>query len=310
MKKITVILLCITCFLALGSCDADENSDGDKLQITCTSHVVANWVENLIDGADDCAKVTVLADEGKDMHNFQPSAADMREIYKSDLLIYIGGESDKWVDEMDTDGKKTKILRLMDSIDGEHCDGCLDGHDHHHEEAPDEHIWLSFENARKCVKVIFDALCELDTKNSAVYGEQLESYCAELDALYGEYKTAVKNAKYKTLVFADRFPFVYLLNELGLEYCAAFPGCSSETSASFETVVMLAKKVDELSLPCVLTIESSKEGIAETVVENTAGKNAQILSLDSMQIYHGDSNFDYITVMKENLNVFKIALGE
>ena len=309
MKKLIARLLCLVCCVTVVSCGSDNRTDDGKLKIVCTSHVVADWIGNLIVGADGSTEVVILADKGKDMHNYQPSAADMRSIYSSDLVIYIGGESDRWIEEMDTDGEAIKRVKLMDHIEGSHCDSCLDGHEHDHEDAPDEHIWLSFENAQICVNVIADALCELDAENSDAYKEQLESFTFEIDSLYGEYKTAVENAKYKTLVFADRFPFVYLMNELGLEYYAAFPGCSSETTASFETVITLAGKIDELSLPCVLTIESSNDGIAETVVENTAAKNAQILSLDSMQVYTDMGDGGFLEIMRKNLDILKFALG-
>ena len=308
MKKLIIILLCLACCITAASCGAENSVDDGKFKIVCTSHVVADWVENLIEGADGNTEVIVLADKGKDMHNYQPSAADMRSIYSSDLLIYVGGESDRWIEDVNTSGEDLKMIKLMEYVEGAHCDSCLDGHDHDHEESADEHIWLSFENAKLCVSEITNELCKLDSENSDAYNKGLSSYNAELDALYGEYKNAVENAKYKTLVFADRFPFVYLVNELGLEYYAAFPGCSSETTASFETVITLAGKVDELSLPCVLTIESSADGIAATVVENTAKKNAQILTLDSMQVYT-DSAVGFIDVMRKNLDVLKIALG-
>lgn len=306
MKKTIAILLSLIFLLALASCGTSDNADDGKLQIVCTSHVVADWVKNLITDSAD-TEVIILGDKGKDMHNFQPSAADMRAAYSCELLVYIGGESDKWVESLN--GEIPVSLRLMDYIDGAYCDDCLDGHGHDHEESPDEHVWLSFENAKSCTKAIAEALCELDAENSDTYDNNFKGYTAELDGLYGEYKTAVENAEYKTLVFADRFPFIYLVNELGLEYYAAFPGCSSETTASFETVITLAGKVDELSLPCVLTIESSGDGIAETVVENTVNKNAQILSLDSMQIYTDLADGGFIEVMRKNLDVLKTALG-
>lgn len=308
MKKIVLLFAVIVLVLCLGACNREMQVDDGKINIVCTSHVVVDWVENLACGVEN-TNVTVLADKGKDMHNFQPSAADIKLAYSSDLLIYIGGQSDIWVSDMLENGNIENSLKLIEFIDGEHCDDCLDGHDHDHDEAPDEHIWLSFENTQACISEISDALCELDVENADTYRENFEEYSSSVEALKNEYVEAVKNAKYRTLVFADRFPFVYLMNELELEYFAAFPGCSSETTASFDTIITLAQAVDEKALPCILTIEDSTDGIAERVAEYVSGE-VTILALDSMQIYKADEGFGYVDVMEENLEILKMALGE
>ena len=304
MKKIRAVTLCaiMLCSL-LASCTSQREEKGEYPRITVTSHVVADWTWNILQSAYDIVQINLLADEGKDMHNFQPAAADMRIIATSDLVIYIGGESDKWIeDALKNVGSRAKAIRLMDVVEGH-------GEDHHsdHDHGADEHIWLSFENAIKSVEIIADALCVLDAEKTETFKENKTEYTAKLDSLYAEYKNAAESAKFNTLVFADRFPFVYLVEELGIDYAAAFPGCSSETSASFETVISLARIVDEKGLPCVIVLENS-EGIAKTVIENTTAKNAQILALDSMQIM-SDEDFDYLAVMQKNLDALKIALG-
>ena len=316
MKKIIAVLLCVIIICVNFSSCVRESQDKNGLapRVVCTFDVVAHLTHEIVKGSYDVLGVTYLVKNGQDIHNYMPSAQDMKSLWLSDLIIYIGGESDKWIEDsiesMNRDD--LKIVRLMDYIEGVHCDNCLDGHDHgghDHEEAPDEHIWLSFENTQACLKAIADALCEIDTEKYETYQANLEAYSTEVDALYGEYKAAVANAKHKTLVFADRFPFVYLMNELGLEYYAAFPGCSAETTASFKTVITLAEKVDEHSLPCVLTIEDSSDGIAEAVIENTKSKNARILELDSMQVRQSGEENIFIDVMRQNLEVLKSALG-
>ena len=307
MKKIIAILLCAAALLCtLASCGGAKDDKSQYPKIATTSHVVADWTKNILDGAYDEFEMTLLFDVGKDMHNFQPSAQDIMSIATADLVIYVGGESDKWVeDAVKSTGGKVKTLKLIELVE-EHTAECEDDHDHTH--GADEHIWLSFENAVKCVSAISDAICEIDGDNSESYVANAEAYTAKLNGLFDEYKVAVAAAKYKTLVFADRFPFVYLMNELELEYFAAFPGCSAETTASFETVITLASKVDELGLPCVLVISNSADGISKTVVENTKSKNAAILELDSMQVW-AKTEFDYIESAKNNRSVLKIALG-
>ena len=313
MKNITAILLCLVIICgALTSCAHNsDDRNGIAPRVVCTFDVLSHLTYEMVKDSYEDFGVTYLVKGGQDIHNYMPSAQDMKTLLLSDLIVYIGGESDKWIEDAvkNMNREDIKLVRLLDYVEGDYCDDCLDGHDHHHEEAPDEHIWLSFENTQACVEAITDALCAIDGEKAEIYQANLAAYSAEVNALCGEYKAAVASAKYKTLVFADRFPFVYLLNELGLEYYAAFPGCSSETTASFETVITLAKKIDELSLPCVLVIEDSNDGIAETVVENTAAKTARILELDSMQVRQNGEENIFIDVMRQNLEVFKIALG-
>ena len=158
MKKIIAILLCLILTIVGVSACGDGRDDDESGLIVCTSFVVADWVENIIgDTGSFC--VSVLGDEGKDMHNFQPAAADMREILSCELLIYVGGESDKWVESVALDDGAA-VIRLFDIVEGAHCDSCLDGDGHDHGEAPDEHIWLSLENPVEVVNA-FNFLAEI-----------------------------------------------------------------------------------------------------------------------------------------------------
>ena len=188
----------------------------------------------------------------------------------------------------------------------------MEGHGHDHGEEKDEHVWLSLKNAKTLVAAISDALQELDPGNKDTYAANTSAYIEKLSALDGEYQSAVDSAARKTVLFGDRFPFRYLVDDYGLSYYAAFVGCSAETEASFETISFLAKKVDELKLPCVLTIEGAQHKIAETIVQNTTSKNQKVLTMDSMQsttskdVKNGTT---YLSVMEKNLSVLKEALG-
>ena len=200
----------------------------------------------------------------------------------------------------------------------------MEGHDHdedeeheheegeEHEEEKDEHVWLSLKNAEVLVNAISASLQELDPDNKDTYAANSDAYVKKLSALDTDYQDAVDAATYKTVLFGDRFPFRYLVDDYGLSYYAAFVGCSAETEASFETISFLAKKVDELKLPCVLTIEGAQHKIAETIVQNTAEKNQKVLTMDSMQsttskdVANGTT---YLSVMEKNLSVLKEALG-
>ena len=188
----------------------------------------------------------------------------------------------------------------------------MEGHGHDHEEEADEHVWLSLKNAKTLVAAIANALQELDPDNKDTYAANASAYIEKLSALDGAYQSAVDGAARKTVLFGDRFPFRYLVDDYGLSYYAAFAGCSAESEASFETVSFLAKKVDELGLPCVLTIEGKNHKLAETIVRSTAGKNQKVLTMDSMQSMTSKdaaNGATYLSVMERNLSVLKEALG-
>ena len=200
------------------------------------------------------------------------------------------------------------------------CDDMLEhmGIHHHHDEAEeeeveyDEHVWLSLNNAIDLTEALCAEIAKIDEANAAVYAKNAAAYTKQLSALDAEYKAAVKAAKKSTVLFGDRFPFRYLTDDYDLKYYAAFVGCSAETEASFETIIFLANKVDELGLNAVLTIEKSDKKIARTVVDSTKNKNQQILEMDSLQsittkeIKEGRN---YLSAMKKNLEVLKKALN-
>ena len=269
------------------------------------------------------AEVTMLLDNGVDLHSYQPTADDIIKISDCDLFLYVGGESDGWVEDAlkEATNKEMQIINLLDVLgeqvkEEEVVEGMEGEEDEEadEEEGPeyDEHVWLSLKNAETLCNAITDALEEIDPANKDAYATNAASYLEKLAALDGEYQTVVDNAARKTVLFGDRFPFRYLVDDYGLSYYAAFAGCSAETEASFETISFLAGKVDELRLPCVLTIEGAQHKIAETIVQNTAEKNQSILTLDSMQsttstdVANGTT---YLSVMESNLDVLKQALN-
>jgi zinc transport system substrate-binding protein len=204
------------------------------------------------------------------------------------------------LDTLGAGAKEEEVLEGMQEEEGEEEEG-----------AYDEHVWLSLKNAQAFCTVITDALSSLDADHAAAYKSNLTSYNEKLSALDAEYQAAADAAPVKTLLFGDRFPFRYLVDDYGLAYHAAFPGCSAETEASFETIVFLADKVGELDLKTVIVLESSDQSIANTIIDNTAGKNQQILVLDSMQsVTESDvqNGATYLSIMESNLNVLKEAL--
>ncbi|MBQ6119742.1 MAG: zinc ABC transporter substrate-binding protein [Clostridia bacterium] len=197
---------------------------------------------------------------------------------------------------------------ILDELMGE------EGHGHHHEEGEeelDEHVWLSVKNAAALCAAIAGKLGEMDEGNRAIYDANAAVYTEKLNALDADYQAAVDAAPVKTVVFGDRFPFRYLVDDYGLDYFAAFVGCSAESEASFETVVFLANKIDELGLKAILQIETADGRIAETIRQNTATKDQTVLTMDSLQSVNAGrvaQGVDYLTVMRDNLEVLKQAL--
>ena len=309
--------------LFAGCTEGSSAADSDKPLVVTTIFPVYDWVRQ-ISGNSDSIELKMLADNGTDMHSFQPTAEDIMQISSCDLFIYIGGESDKWTEDIlkEAVNKDMKVINLLevlgDSAKTEELAEGMQESEHEHEEDEDngheeydEHIWLSLKNAEISCKEIADALSEIDGENSGTYAENLREYSEKLDALDKEYTAAVRASERKTLLFADRFPFRYLTDDYGIDYYAAFDGCSAETEASFETVTFLAKKTDELDLHTVLVTESSDGKIAKTVITNTASKDQQILSLNSMQSVSSDdikNGETYLSVMESNLETLKSAL--
>ena len=312
----------------------------DKINIVTTIFPVYDWVREIV-GDSGNADITMLLDNGVDLHSFQPTARDIMKVATCDVFVYVGGESDEWVEDaleesvnpdmvvvnlveaMGEDIKMEEIVEGMEHDHDEDDDHDHDGeeheheendrdHEHDHEEA-DEHIWLSLRNAQKLVKVLAAALGEADPDNAETYNANVDSYIGRLAAMDGEYTAAREAADLDTVLFGDRFPFRYLVDDYDLDYYAAFSGCSAESEASFETVVFLAGKVDERGLSTVLTIEGTNHRIAETIVENTRTKSAKVLTMDSMQAITGEdvqNGATYLGLMGSNLEVLKQALSK
>ena len=327
MKKITALLLALFMLVgALAGCGKqNDTNQTDKLSIVTTIFPEYDWVREILGDKADNAEITMLLDNGVDLHSYQPTADDIVKISDCDLFIYVGGESDEWVEDAlrNAANRNMKVINLLevlgDSVKTEEIvEGMQeeeheheDAEEHEHEEEADEHVWLSLKNAKMLVRVISKALQELDPNNKDIYAANADAYVKKLSALDAEYQTAVDAASNKTILFGDRFPFRYLVDDYGLRYYAAFVGCSAETEAGFETISFLAKRVDEWKLPCVLTIEGAQHKIAETVVRNTTAKNQRVLTMDSMQsttskdVKNGTT---YLSVMEKNLSVLKEAL--
>lgn len=315
---------------AMNSGSSDSTTEQNKIQIITTIFPEYDWVMNVLGENPANAEVTMLLDNGVDLHSFQPTAEDILKISTCDMFIYVGGESNEWVEDalQEAANKDMVVIDLLEALgdlvkeeemvegmqEEEHDHEHEEGEDHDHEEEEteyDEHVWLSLRNAAALVRVISDGIQKIDPDNAQTYSSNTTAYVEKLNALDQEYTAAVGKASYHTLLFGDRFPFRYLTEDYGLDYFAAFVGCSAETEASFETITFLAQKLDELGLPAVMTIEGNDHRIAETIVQSTKAKNQQILTMDSMQattLKDVQGGVTYLSIMENNLSVLKDAL--
>lgn len=323
-KAVAAIMAVLMMFGCMTGCKNDQPAQpqSEKLQIVTTIFPIYDWVREILGNQTESVELTLLLDNGVDLHSFQPSADDMITISDCDLLIYTGGESDAWVEEalvnagpdltamnlLDLMGEDVKEEEVVEGMEeAEHSHKGEDQHQHW-----DEHIWLSLVNAARLCSEIAETLGTIDPEHREEYTENSARYIEKLKGLDEAYETSLESAQRNTLLFADRFPFRYLTDDYDLEYYAAFSGCSAETEASFETVAFLAGKVDELGLPCVLTIDGSDGQVAKTVVNSTKGQNQDILTLDSMQSVTAaqiQEGVSYLSIMEQNLEVLKTALN-
>ena len=311
MKRIISVFL-IAVFTALIFCSCTGGAKkSDTLSIVCTTFPQYDYLKNIIGSEDN---LTLLVDNGGDLHSFEPTAKDIISISSADLFVYVGGNSDKWVEGAlksaeNPNLREIALIDLVDTFEEEYVAGMEVDHDHGEHRAPDEHVWLSLKNAVKITQALCDAVCEIDTENSVVYKTNAENYIAKLSKLDEEYSDTVNSAARKTLMFADRFPFRYLVEDYGLTYYAAFAGCSSESEASFQTMAFLIDKTKELSLPVVLTIDGSDGSIAKTVCEESGAKSAELNSCQSVSAEDIANGTSYLGIMKNNLEVLREALN-
>lgn len=299
MKKITAVLTTIVLLFTAG---CTQKKDNGKISVVCTVFPQYDWIRELTSGLEDKYEITLLTKNGVDIHSYQPSADDIIKLNESDLVVYTGGESDAWVKEYVNGMSGKTAINMLEAVG----DNALYDHE---EQEPDEHTWLSLDNAEEICEELADALEILDPSGKEIYEQNKELYEAELELLDLAYKLIGKNPLHNTVVVADRFPFRYMMDEYDIKYFAAFSGCSAETEASFETVKMLTEQAEKV--PAVLVTDNGNLKLAETVVSNTSDKSKPIISLNSMQSVTSeeiDGGITYLSVMKDNLEVLKQAL--
>ncbi len=305
------LLVCLLLLLPLYGCGGER--DQARVKIVCTVFPFYDWVKNVV-GDVEGVEVLWLADNGSDPHSFQPSASDMVEVSTADLVLYVGGVSDVWVGEALKNGEKGSGMPLLTEegvtlrpVSAESGHSHEDGHAHE----MDEHLWLSLRNAVICVERIALRLSELDAEHADAYRSNAREYMEKLQAQDSSFTKNVAEAEKNRILFADRFPFVYLTEDYHIEYRAAFSGCTTDTDADFSTVIDLAEVVDQWELRYVMVTESSDLSLAESVIRATKDKNHVVLRMNSMQAVRAEeaeSGMTYLSVMEQNLLTLLRAL--
>ena len=305
--------------------DSSSSDSESAVSIVTTIFPQYDWVREIVKDSPQDIEPTLLLRDGVDLHSYQPTAEDIMKIATCDIFIYVGGESDSWVEDALTEAANSDmtVVNLLNVL-GDYAKEEVIGfgmetedeeesvNEDDEESEYDEHVWLSLRNAEICCDAIEKAIEEKDPENAGVYSANLASYKEKLSALDTKFTETVARGATDTLLFGDRFPFLYMAEDYGLNYYAAFSGCSAETEASFETIVYLAGKVNELGLKSICTLENSDQKIAQTIRDNTETKDQEIYAFDSLQSIKAadiENGATYLSIMENNLDVLKKALA-
>ena len=337
MKRIISLLLALALSLSLAACAAPaEKADGGKLQIVTTLFPYYDFARAI---AQDRADVTLLLSPGREAHSFEPTPLDAVTISEADVFLYNGGEGEYWVESMlDAAGEHIAVAsRMMDYVDAlneEYVEGMqgADGHDHDHEHGShddhdnhdhdheedehdsdeveyDEHIWTSPKNAVVLCRAVCDAICKADPANEDFYRTNCDDYCAQLEALDARFSALCESAPRRLLIFADRFPMLYFCREYGLDYRAAFHGCSGDTEPSLATIKFLIDKVEDENIPVVYTIDFGTKKVAAVVSECTGAAIETLYSMQTVSRADFDAGETYLTLMERNFEALRKGLN-
>ena len=318
-RLMAVILAAGIAAAAVTGCGVkQEEPDDGKLKIVTTIFPQYDFVR-AIAGGTGAVNVRMLLSPGEEVHSYEPTPLDIKEIQNCDLFIYVGAENDVWVDRIleNMGDKRPETLRLVDlteTVAEESVEGMMEekGHDHEEsrEEEADEHVWTSPVKAAEITEAIAQKMAELDPANADDYLANAQDYEAKILDLDAQFRQIAENAERKVLVFGDRFPIRYFAEEYGLDYFAAFPGCSSESEPSASTLAFLIDKVREEQIPVVFSIEFSNGNIARAICESTGAVQRTYNSCHNVTKEQMENGATYVSLMSENLETIREALGE
>ena len=313
IKKIVSFVIIAALFVmtlaACGQAPVTEDQP-DKLSIVSTIFPSYDFARQI---TGDLADVTMLLPPGGESHSFEPTLQDIAKIQNCGVFLYGGGESDAWVEKIlaSIDTSNMRIVTLMDCVevlDDESHDEPGHIHSFEEEQVYDEHVWTSPRNAKLIVQEILKALCEADAENAPAYLESARNYLAALDALDQSFQDIADNAVRRTIIFGDRFPFLYFTHAYALQSLAAFPGCSHETQPSAAMVKQLIDKINAEKIPVVFHLELSDTKMAETISEATGAKVLLLHACHNISKADFAAGKGYLDFMEDNLLALRAAL--
>ncbi len=311
MKRLLLLLFVFLCLVVTATACGKGESGTDGMTVVTTAFPYYDFARQV---AGDRATVTLLLKPGEEPHSYEPTPKDVLSLRSCDLFLYTGGTSDAWVKTLlgGAEGTSVNAVSLMEVVDPLESDHDHD-HDHeagHHTVSYDEHIWTSPINAIKLTEAIRDALIAADPDGRTIYEANAAAYLAELEALDQSYRALVARAERTLVVFGDRFPFLYLTQEYGLDHAAAFPGCSEESEVSPATVAFLIKTVREQGIPVVFCTELSSGRIADSICAETSAVKRSLHSCANVTKDEAAAGETYLSLMQRNLSLLREALGE
>lgn len=320
-KALSLLLLCGLLLTGCGAQGAAEEPADGKLRIVATVFPAYDLARA---AAGDLAEVELLLPPGTESHSYEPTPADILKVQDCDLFIYLGGESDAWVDmileNIDMRGTAMRMVDCVDLLEEETVEGMQTelGHEHDEHEAHDdhdhglgavvgmdEHVWTSPRNAAEITRDIGGQLAKLDAKNAETYRANADGYAGQIEALDGAFAAFFAGLSDRTIVFGDRFPLRYFAEAYGLDYYAAFPGCSTQTEPSAATIAFLTNKVKVEGIPTVWYIEFSNHLVADSIAEATHTETAQFHTCHNVSQAELDAGATYVSLMRENLETLK-----
>ena len=305
--------------LLLSACgqSVEEDTDPDQLTVVATVFPAYDFARAV---GGDLADVQLLLPPGTESHSYEPTPADILAVQDCDLFIYLGGESDTWVETiLESVELRGQTLRMVDCVpllEEETVEGMEsyeEGHDHDHDEAPglgevvgyDEHVWTSPKNAALITRAVGDKLAELDPANADTYAANSADYAAQIEDLDREFADFFAGVEDRTMVFGDRFPLRYFAEEFNIDYYAAFPGCSTQTEPSAATIAFLTDKVREEQIPTVWYIEFSNHLVADSIAESAGVKTAMFHTCHNVSADDLAAGATYVSLMEQNLETLR-----
>lgn len=345
MRK-TMLTLLLTALLLTG-CGQNhiktESEREDALDIVVTVFPAYDFTRAV---AGELANVTLLLPPGAESHSYEPTPADILAVQNCDLFLYLGGESDTWVETIlsavELQGSTMRMIDCVELLGEAHVEGMQmqPGHDHDHDhdeqdcdddshahEEPyddaehdheehqlgvvtglDEHVWTSPKNAAEITRHIGERLAELDSAHAEAYLQNAEAYAAEIDALHEAFRTFFDGVQSKTIIFGDRFPLQYFAEEYDLDYYAAFPGCSTQTEPSAASIAFLTDKVRAENISHVMYIEFSNHLVADSIAEACGKETALFHTCHNVSRSEIEAGETYVSLMTRNLETLKTCM--